>query len=298
MYLAAARLAVVLAGGLGAGRRRDRRASCGGRCARSSGRGRPCARRGLSRGALCSTGGSGGRWRGAWDSTGTRAGGIPAHRRSARTRWPIGACLAGANGTGAHLDHLCQGGPERLVMVVRRGKHGAGGGADDRRAGEHRHQIAPGVPHLALRSSQREYGTEDVRDRSAPRPPVPTFRRAPISRDRARSDRICRVSSVSRHYRSTVAAHGDRAVGGQAEVAGRVGRVVRQRDEQGLAPAGHARAAGAAQGTARDEVGRVVEVAGSLARAAPRGPRPAALRQVGLVGEAEAHARCWMPSSS
>src|SRR6185503_3300845 len=57
-----------------------------------------------------------------------------------------------------------------------------------------------------------------------------------------------------------VGAEHDRAVVGQVEVADRVGGVARDRGEQLLAPAGHARVVGEHDRGARDEVGDVLEV--------------------------------------
>src|SRR4051794_945948 len=85
------------------------------------------------------------------------------------------------------------------------------------------------------------------------------------------------------------AAHGHRAVDGQAEVGRRVGRVVRQDEEEHLAPPRHAGRPGAPDRAPGEEERRVRRVdrpgvqCACLARLVER------LRQVGLVGEAEAH---------
>src|SRR3954451_9986365 len=86
-----------------------------------------------------------------------------------------------------------------------------------------------------------------------------------------------------------VAAHGDGSVGWKAEVGRRVCRVVREGEEQRLAPAGQPGRLGLADGATGQEVRRVVDLDDSAfehpggAGVTQRG------RQVGCVGESETH---------
>src|SRR3954454_23174799 len=128
------------------------------------------------------------------------------------------------------------------------------------------------------------------------RPSSPVARRLPPANQTgywARAADSCACSQGSRLTFSSleidVAAHGDGSVAREAEVGCRVCRVVREGEEQRLAPAGQPGRLGLADGPAGEEVRRVVDLDDSAfdrpggAGFTQRG------RQVGCVGESETH---------
>src|SRR3954447_13185636 len=86
-----------------------------------------------------------------------------------------------------------------------------------------------------------------------------------------------------------VAAHSDGSVGWEAEVGRRVCRVVREGEEQRLAPAGQPRRLGLADGPTGQEVRGVVDLDDSAFEHPGRGGVTQRGRQVRCVGESETH---------